>query len=250
MNDAKLAVRGLGKRFGGFAALRDVSFTVRARGIHAFIGPNGAGKTTLFNCLTGTLLPSTGRVVFAGRDITRLPPHRRARLGIARSFQVTNLFQNLSVFESLRLAAQAQSALASFDFLRPKERLVRARDAAEAVLARLALQRWRDVRAGELSHGQQRILEIGLALAGAPDTLLLDEPMAGMGVDDIATMQRLIAELGRAHTVVLIEHNMNVVLDVSDVISVMHQGSILAEGPPDAIRRDPAVRAAYLGSQG
>ncbi len=250
MNDAKLAVRGLGKRFGGFAALRDVSFTVRARGIHAFIGPNGAGKTTLFNCLTGTLLPSTGRVVFAGRDITRLPPHRRARLGIARSFQVTNLFQNLSVFESRRLAAQAQSGLASFDFLRPKERLVRARDAAERVLARLALQRWRDVRAGELSHGQQRILEIGLALAGAPDTLLLDEPMAGMGVDDIATMQRLIAELGREHTVVLIEHNMNVVLDVSDVISVMHQGSILAEGPTDAIRRDPAVRAAYLGSQG
>ncbi|MDA8249922.1 MAG: ABC transporter ATP-binding protein [Rhodospirillales bacterium] len=250
MSMAKLAVRDLGKRFGGFVALRDVSFTVEERGIHAVIGPNGAGKTTLFNCLTGTTLPSSGRVTFEGRDVTRLPPHRRARLGIARSFQVTNLFQNLTVFESLRLAAQAQTGLAAFDFLRPKERLTRARDVAEGVLRRLALRQWRNVRAGELSHGQQRILEIGLALAGEPSTLLLDEPMAGMGVDDIETVKRLIVELGGDHTIVLIEHNMNVVLDVSATISVMHQGSILAEGPPDAIRRHPEVRAAYLGGQG
>ena len=250
MSTPKLAASKLGKRFGGFVALRDVSLEVEERGIHALIGPNGAGKTTLFNCLTGTILPSAGRIVFEGRDVTRLPPHRRARLGIARSFQVTNLFQTLSVFESLRLAAQAQSGAASFDFLRPKERLMRARDVAERVLERLTLQAWRHMRAGELSHGQQRILEIGLALAGQPSTLLLDEPMAGMGVDDIETAKRLIVELGREYTIVLIEHNMNVVLDVSRTISVMHQGSILAEGPPEAIRRHPEVRAAYLGSQG
>ena len=249
MSAAKLIARDVQKRFGGFVALRGVSFVVEPRGIHAFIGPNGAGKTTLFNCLTGTTLPSAGRVLFDGRDVTRLPPHRRARLGIARSFQVTNLFQSLSVFESLRLAAQAQSGLAAFDFLRPKERLRRALEVADSVLQRLALQRWRDARAGELSHGQQRILEIGLALAGEPSTLLLDEPMAGMGVDDIETMKRLIVDLAREHTIVLIEHNMNVVLDISRTISVMHQGAILAEGPPEAIRRDREVRAAYLGSQ-
>ena len=250
MSTAKLAATKLGMRFGGFVALRDVSLEVEERGIHALIGPNGAGKTTLFNCLTGTTLPSAGRIVFEGRDVTRLPPHRRARLGIARSFQVTNLFQNLSVFESLRLAAQAQSGVAAFDFLRPKERLTHAREVAERVLERLTLQAWRHVHAGELSHGQQRILEIGLALAGQPSTLLLDEPMAGMGVDDIETVKRLIVELGRDYTIVLIEHNMNVVLDVSRTISVMHQGSILAEGPPEVIRHNPEVRTAYLGGQG
>ena len=249
MSGAKLVARDVQKRFGGFVALRGVSFTVEPRGIHAFIGPNGAGKTTLFNCLTGTVLPSAGRVLFDDRDVTRLPPHRRARLGIARSFQVTNLFQSLTVFESLRLAAQGQMVLAAFDFLRPKERLRRVRDVAESVLQRLSLQSWRDARAGELSHGQQRILEIGLALAGEPTMLLLDEPMAGMGVDDIETVKRLIVDLGREHTIILIEHNMNVVLDVSRTISVMSQGAILAEGPPDAIRKHPEVRAAYLGSQ-
>ncbi len=249
MSGAMLVASGLGKRFGGFTALRDVSFEVQERGIHAFIGPNGAGKTTLFNCLTGTTLPSSGRVLFCGRDVTKLPPYRRARLGVARSFQVTNLFQTLSVFESLRLAAQAQAGIAAFDFLRPKEHLATARATAERVLERLGLHPWRQARAGELSHGQQRILEIGLALAGQPIILLLDEPMAGMGVDDIETVKRLIVELGDDHTIVLIEHNMNVVLDVSRTISVMHQGSILAEGPPADIRRHQAVRAAYLGSQ-
>jgi branched-chain amino acid transport system ATP-binding protein len=154
------------------------------------------------------------------------------------------------VFESLLLAAQAQEGLAAFDFLRPKERLGRARDVAEGVLRRLALQPWRQVPAGALSHGRQRILEIGLALAGQPGMLLLDEPMAGMGVEDIETVKRLIVELGRDHTIVLIEHNMNVVLDVSATITVMHQGSVLAEGPPEVIRRHRQVRAAYLGSEG
>ncbi|MGH7080042.1 MAG: ABC transporter ATP-binding protein [Acetobacteraceae bacterium] len=249
MSTAKLAANGLAKRFGGFSALRDVSFTVEERGIHAFIGPNGAGKTTLFNCLTGMTLPSSGRIVFEGKDITRLAPYRRARLGIGRSFQITNLFQNLTVFESLRLAAQARSGLVQFDFLRPKERLVEPQRVADRVLQQLSLQEWRGARADELSHGRQRILEIGLALAGEPSLLLLDEPMAGMGIDDIETMQRLLVELGREHTIVLIEHNMNVVLTVSRTISVMHQGGILTEGPPEEIRRHPGVRAAYLGSK-
>jgi branched-chain amino acid transport system ATP-binding protein len=249
MTATQLIARDLGKRFGGFVALRDVSFEVQEHTIHAFIGPNGAGKTTLFNCLTGSIQPSSGTVTFQGRDITHLPPHRRARLGIARSFQVTNLFQNLSVFESLRLAAQAQAGIAAFDFLRPKERLESAIVVAERIIDRLSLQRWRSVRAGELSHGQQRILEIGLALAGSPTMLLLDEPMAGMGIDDIETVKRLIVELAHDHTIVLIEHNMHVVLDVSTTISVMHQGSILTEGPPDLVRSHPEVRAAYLGSR-
>lgn len=249
MTAARLAASRIGKRFGGFVALKDVSFEVKERGIHSFIGPNGAGKTTLFNCLTGTILPSAGQVLLDGRDVTRLPPHRRARLGIARSFQITNLFQNLTVFESLRLAAQAQAGIAAFDFLRPKERLARPRETAERVLERLSLQQWRGARAGELSHGLQRTLEIGLALAGEPNILLLDEPMAGMGIDDIETVKRLIAALSREHTIILIEHNMNVVLDVSATVSVMHQGSILVEGPPDMIRRHPDVKAAYLGSQ-
>lgn len=249
MTAGTLAAAGLGKQFGGFVALKNVSFEVKERGIHSFIGPNGAGKTTLFNCLTGAILPNSGHVLLNGRDVTRLPPHRRARLGMGRSFQVTNIFQNLTVFESLRLAAQAQLGMAAFDFLRAKDHLERPREIALRLLERLSLGRFGNTRAGELSHGLQRTLEIGLALAGEPNVLLLDEPMAGMGVDDIERVKRLIAELGREHTIVLIEHNMNVVLDVSAVVSVMHQGTILVEGPPDVVRRHPDVKAAYLGSQ-
>ena len=247
---AKLEASGLVKHFGAFRALKGVSFAVRDRSVHAFIGPNGAGKTTLFNCLTGTLRPSAGRVILSGRDITDLPPHRRARIGMGRSFQVTNLFQNLTVFERLRLAAQAQAGIAAYDLVRPMERLGQAAASAEAVLERLALHPYRDVKAGELSHGQQRILEVGLALAGSPSVLLLDEPTAGMGVDDISIMKDLIAALGREHAIVLIEHNMNLVLDISDVVTVMHQGEILVEGPPDLVRRDERVKVAYLGSEG
>ena len=245
-----LAVEGLAKRFGAFAALKHVSFAVRKHSIHSLIGPNGAGKTTLFNCLTGALKPSAGRVVFDGRDITHLPPHRRARIGMGRSFQVTNLFQSLTVFESLRLAAQAQTGLAALDFVRPKERLGRAVADAELVLERLGLGPYRDAKAGELSHGRQRLLEVGLALAVRPSLVLLDEPTAGMGVEDIGAMKELIATLARDYTIVLIEHNMRVVLDISDMITVMHLGEVLVEGRPDAVRRDHRVKAAYLGSEG
>ncbi len=245
-----LAVEGLAKHFGGFAALKHVSFAVREHSIHSLIGPNGAGKTTLFNCLTGALKPSAGRVVFAGRDITHLPPHRRARIGMGRSFQVTNLFQNLTVFESLRLAAQAQTGLAALDFVRPKELLRRAVANAEVVLDRLGLGPYRHTKAGELSHGRQRLLEVGLALAVGPTLLLLDEPTAGMGVEDIGAMKELIATLARDYTIVLIEHNMRVVLDISDMITVMHLGEVLVEGRPDAVRRDDRVKSAYLGSEG
>ncbi|MCL4767142.1 MAG: ABC transporter ATP-binding protein [Hyphomicrobiaceae bacterium] len=245
----KLAAAGVSKRFGGFVALRDVSIQVRERTIHSVIGPNGAGKTTLFNCLTGVVPPTSGVVMFEGRDITRMSVHRRARCGMARSFQVTNLFQNLSVIEGLRLAAQAKTGLATFDFFRPKERLVRAMSDAESVLAQLSLERWRDIKAGELSHGQQRILEVGLALASGSSTLLLDEPTAGMGVDDIEIMKQLVVALSRDHTIVLIEHNMNVVLNISTTITVMHQGSVLVEGPPEVVRSHPDVKAAYLGRE-
>ena len=250
MDAATLTATHVSKRFGGFVALKDVSFAIKAGTIHAFIGPNGAGKTTLFNCLTGSALPTSGRIVLDARDVTRLPPHRRARFGMARSFQVTNLFQNLTVFESLRLAAQAQGGFARFDFLRRKEHFTNAMEEAERVLARLDLTPWRNVKAGELSHGQQRILELGLALAGKPRILLLDEPTAGMGIDDIETMKSLVVDLAQEHTIVLVEHNMNVVLNISTTISVMHQGSVLVEGPPDLVRNHPDVKAAYLGSEG
>lgn len=243
----KLEVYGLVKRFGGFTAVDGVTIQIRRNSVHAVIGPNGAGKTTLFHMLAGQYRPTAGRVLLDGRDITSLPAHRRARCGVGRSFQITSLFQNLTVFESLRLAAQASAGWRAFDCFRPVTTIDAAIDRAERTLERLALGSRRDRLSGELSHGEQRILEVGLALAGGADLLLLDEPTAGMGIDDIATMRDLIRSLARDHTILLIEHNMGIVLTISDTVSVMHQGRVLAEGPPEAIRRDERVRAAYLG---
>jgi len=243
-----LKVVNLVKRFGSFAAVDGVSLEVSANSIHAIIGPNGAGKTTLFHCLTGHLLPSAGRVIFAGRDVTHLPAHRRVSVGMGRSFQITNLFQNLTVFESLRLAAQARHHLRAMNFLRPVASIGEAIADAERVLERLDLRSSRGRPSGELSHGEQRILEVGLALAGGARTLFLDEPTAGMGVEDVDVMKDLIRTLAEDHTIILIEHNMSIVLTISDRISVMHQGQLLTEGTPVEVQRDERVRAAYLGS--
>jgi branched-chain amino acid transport system ATP-binding protein len=234
-------------QYGKFNALDGVDLEVRERTIHSVIGPNGAGKTTLFHCLTGTRTPTAGRVEFDGHDVTHLPSHRRTVLGMARSFQITALFQTLSVRENLRVAAQARHRWAAMTFWGRTERLHEPRETAEGLLDRLGLRDHADVAAGELSHGQQRILEVGLAMAAKPRMLLLDEPTSGMGVDDIPAITALIRELGRDHTILVIEHNMGIVMSLSDRITVMQQGQVLVEGPPNAVRSDPRVRTAYLG---
>jgi branched-chain amino acid transport system ATP-binding protein len=244
MPDPILAARGVGVRFGDFQALSGLSLSVEAGTIHSVIGPNGAGKTTLFNALSGVRPPTSGEVVFDGRVITRLPAHRRVGLGMARSFQVTNIFAELTVAENLRLAVQALSGTGAWVFWRGKA----ATPGLAALLGTVGLTARAGERAGDLSHGAQRALEIGMALASDPKLVFLDEPLAGMGIDDVAHTKALIRGLAPARTVVLIEHNMKVVLDISDRITVLAQGRRIAEGPPAAIRADPAVREAYLGS--
>ncbi len=242
---ALLAAQGLGVRFGDFHALAEVTLAIAPGTLHAVIGPNGAGKTTLFNVLTGRLRPSSGSVMLDGRDVTRLPAHRRVHLGMARSFQVTNIFAELSVRENLRLAVQAVAGAEPWVFWRAR------RDNAagvEALLQQVGLAPRADWRAGDLSHGGQRALEIGMALAADPRIVFLDEPLAGMGIDDVHRTKELIHALVPARTVVLIEHNMRVVLDIADRITVLAQGRPIAEGPPAVIRADAAVRDAYLGS--
>ena len=245
---ALLQATGIEKRYGKFAALAGVDLSVRANTVHSVIGPNGAGKTTLFHMLTGTGTVSAGRIVFDGVDVTNEPDHRRVRRGIARSFQVTSLFANLSVRENLRIAAQGVAPAQALNcWAAPTG--VRARaETVDRVLARLGLERLADTTAALLSHGQQRRLEVGMALAAGPKAIFLDEPTSGMGIDDLDDMKRLIRSLRDDLTVVLIEHNMNIVMDISDTVTVMQLGRVLVEGPPDAIRADPRVRSAYLGN--
>ena len=243
-----LAVEQLGHSFGDFHALDDVSFAVPSRGVHSFIGPNGAGKTTLFNCVAGLLRPTAGRVILEGADITRMPPHRRVHLGLGRSFQVTSLFQNLTVFENARLAAQAHCGRRAFGMFKDKENLIDASDRASAALTLLDLASKKDVLAGDLSHGQQRRLEIALAVCGETKALLLDEPTSGMGVDDLAGMTALITDLGRDRAVILIEHNIDLVLAISDTLTVLHHGRVLCSGEPASVASIPQVREAYLGT--
>ena len=245
MAEPILAAAAVGVRFGDFCALSDVKLEVAPGTLHAVIGPNGAGKTTLFNVLTGRLAPTEGRVWLSGRDVTRLPAHRRVHLGMARSFQVTNIFPDLTVGENWRLADRAVRGCEPWVFWRG-ERRAAARE-AEA-LEEVGLVPQAHLRAGDLSHGAQRALEISMALAADPRILLLDEPLAGMGIDDIHRTKELIRALVPARTVVLIEHNMRVVLDISDRITVLAQGRPIAEGDPAAIRADARVRDAYLGS--
>ena len=236
------------KRYDKFAALTGVNLKVRPHTVHSVIGPNGAGKTTLFHMLTGTKAVSGGRILFDGHDVTREPDYRRVRRGIARSFQVTSLFLTLSVRENLRLAAQGTAPAGAMNCWSAPDGPRAHGGTVDRVLERVGLQRVADSAAGNLSHGQQRRLEVGMALAARPKAIFLDEPTSGMGIDDIDGMKRLIRGLRDEHTVVLIEHNMNIVMDISDTITVMQLGRVLAEGLPQEIRRDERVRAAYLGN--
>jgi branched-chain amino acid transport system ATP-binding protein len=244
---ALLEIDRLTRYFGALGAVNGISLAVDRRERRAIIGPNGAGKTTLFNLITGQLAPTSGRIVFDGRPLTGLAPHAVARRGISRSFQRTNVFPRLPVAENLRLAAAADGR-GSYDLLGSVARLsapsARAREVAEAVglAERLA------VPAGDLSYGEQRQLEVGIALATSPLLLLLDEPTAGMSPEETHRMTRLLAALPRDVTVLIIEHDMDVVFSLADRITVLHYGEVLSEGAPDVVRADPRVYEVYLGT--
>jgi branched-chain amino acid transport system ATP-binding protein len=244
-----LSVEALTRFFGALGAVNGVSLTVGREERRAVIGPNGAGKTTLFNLITGVLAPSGGRIVFDGHVITGLPPHAVARRGLSRSFQRNNLFPNLCVLENLRLAAAARER-GSYDLLGSVSRLARPLARAREMADSVGLAERLDVAAGRLSHGEQRQLEVGMALATAPALLLLDEPTAGMSPEETQRMTQLLAGLPRAVTLLIIEHDMDVVFSLADRITVLHYGEVLAEGTPEAVRTDPRVYDVYLGAGG
>ena len=247
-NEIILETRHLRREFGALVAVADVSIQVRARTLHSIIGPNGAGKTTFFNLLSGNIAPTGGQVLFKGEDITRLPLHRTAHLGIGRSFQITNIFPNLTVLENIRLACQALGK-DNFRFFQSHRRFRRYEERAWAVAAQVGLVERALMPARTLPHGDQRKLELGMILAPDPELLLLDEPTAGMASEQVPELLALIQEIQAAgsKTVMLVEHNMNVVMSVSDPITVMHQGRVLAEGSPAEIADNETVQTAYLG---
>jgi len=246
---ALLQARGVTKRYGAFTAVDSVDLNVMPGTIHSVIGPNGAGKTSLFHTLTGTVPITAGSIRFEDREVGHLPGHQRVQCGLARSFQVTSLFQSLSVRENLRVAAQGRAPRAAlFGWRAPREGDA-ATAMAESLLGRFRLESVALRAAALLSHGQQRRLEVAMALAARPKIVFLDEPTSGMGVDDIQEMKQLIFSLKQdGFAVVLIEHNMDIVMGISDTITVMQLGRVLVEGTPNAIRSDDRVRKAYLGN--
>ena len=248
MADPLLQVRDLTKRFGGVLACDCICLEVPAGELHAIIGPNGAGKSTLISQLAGEINPDAGRISFDGRDITRIPSHRRSALGLARSFQTTSLFLDFTVLDNVALAVQAHAGH-SFRFWRPARSDVKLHGPALAALARVGLESRAHVVCANLSHGEHRQLEIAMALATAPRMFLLDEPMAGLGPDESARMIALLRELKREQTILLVEHDMDAVFRLADRITVLVDGRVIASGKPDAIRFDEAVRQAYLGTK-
>ena len=243
-----LEVRALTKQFGALRASDGIDFDVAEGETHAVIGPNGAGKTTFISQLAGNLRPDSGRVRFAGADITALPAPRRARLGLARSFQITSVYPDFSVLHNVALAIQAHSGH-SFRFWRDARSDPALIEPARKVLDNLGLGGRSDVLAVNLSHGEQRQLEVAIALATAPRLLLLDEPMAGMGIEVSQRMIALLASLKRRHTIILVEHDMDAVFRLADRISVLVYGRVIATDTPERIRANEEVRRAYLGTE-
>ncbi len=240
-----LQTRAVSKQFGKFTALQGVSATFFAGSLASIIGPNGAGKSTYFNLISGAFAPSAGTILFEGRDITGTKQHRFARMGITKSFQITNVFPLLTAHENVRIALQA--LVSRFDAWRPRARLAGLEEQAGALLETVGLWSRRERQAGALAHGEQRSLEIAMALAARPRLLLLDEPTAGMSPEETRAVMDLIVRLAQERTVILVEHKMKLVMGISDRVLVLRQGQTLAEGTPDEIRRHETVRRVYLG---
>jgi len=246
MTDPILQVRGLSKHFGGLAAVDDISLDVGVGELHAVIGPNGAGKTTLINVLSGDLSPSAGSVLFRGTEMAHLAPERRSRLGVGRSYQKVNIFPAFSALENCRLAAQSREPR-PLDWLRDAMSYESVLENARRALAAVGLGNRATVMAATLSHGEQRQLEIAMSLATDPKLLLLDEPLAGMGAEETLNMVKLIGELTKNHAILLVEHDMDAVFRLAQVLTVMVNGKILASGAPETIRANREVQRAYLG---
>ena len=241
-----LRTHSLTKRFNGLVAVDDVSLTIEAGRLTSIIGPNGAGKTTLFNLLTGLLKPDNGIIYFEGDDITRLPPYRIVKQGIARSFQLLNIFNDLSLFENIRITVQAAQGH-GLEILSSTRSLEEVDQKTLEIVEAIGLQGKENFLAKNLSYGDRRVLEIGVALASHPKLLLLDEPTSGLASKDTGRMTEFINHLAKDLTVVLIEHDMNIVLSISDHVIVLHQGRVIAQGTPDEIRSNEEVQDAYLG---
>jgi len=242
-----LETEGLTKEFAGFTAVKDVHLRVKRGSIHALIGPNGAGKTTCFNLLTKFLEPTRGRITYNGRDITSTKPADIARMGLVRSFQISAVFPHLTALENVRVALQRQRGN-SFDFWRPKSVLNVYNDRARELLDSVGLTEYADTVAVEMPYGRKRALEIATTLALEPDMMLLDEPMAGMGHEDIDKIAALIKRVSANRTILMVEHNLNVVANLSDTITVLTRGQVLAEGDYATVSNNPEVRQAYMGA--
>ncbi|MGV8048815.1 MAG: ABC transporter ATP-binding protein [Anaerolineaceae bacterium] len=247
-NEILIETVNLSKIFGGLTAVDDVSIQIHKRTMHAIIGPNGAGKTTLFNLLSGVMPPTTGQVLFKGNDITSVSPQRRAHMGIGRTYQITNIFPNLTVLENIRLAAQAMGK-DNFKLFELADGFTLYIEKAEEVIDVIGLTGREMVLARNLPHGEKRKLELGIMLACDPELLLFDEPTAGMSSEQVPELIKIINKVVQLKecTAILVEHRMDMVMSISDVITVMNQGRILAEGSPHEIANNPQVQTAYLG---
>jgi branched-chain amino acid transport system ATP-binding protein len=244
--DALLETTRLSRSFGALVAVMNVDLKVARGSIHSVIGPNGAGKTTLFNLLTGFLKPSAGAILFNGKDITGLPPHKISRLGVSRSFQITSIFPELAVSENVRIALQSRTTM-SYNFLN-KLTDDGFREKTCGILSQIGLIDKADLPAKHLSHGEKRILDIGIGLATSPELLLLDEPASGLVGDEIVRVTNLIRQISNRVTVILVEHNIDVVLSISDRITVLSYGKVIAEGSPAEIQSNSKVQEVYLGA--
>ena len=247
MADAALKVSGLTRHFGGVVAVNDVTLEIARNAVHAVIGPNGAGKSTLVNLLSGDLRPSAGTIVFDGTDISRLPADRRSRMGIGRSYQKTNVFREFTALENCRLAAQSRDPH-PFNWFRDALSYRDIIEAAQQALATVGLKERVAVPAGHLSHGEQRQLEIAMCLATNPRVLILDEPLAGMGAEESVAMVGLLRTIAADHAVLLVEHDMDAVFALAQVLTVMVNGVVLDSGAPATVRANPDVQSAYLGT--
>lgn len=242
-----LSVQNLYKDFRGVEIIKDLSLTVRGRERHAIIGPNGAGKTTFYNLVTGRYTPSRGHIIFNGSEITGMPPERINRLGISRSFQITNIFPGLTVFENIRAAVLSKHGI-RWNLWRPANKMEEITRETLKILSMINLAERRNTLAGELAYGGQRALEIGITLATDPIVIMLDEPTAGMSIDETREAVKMIGQITQGKTLMIIEHDMEVVFTLADTITVIHYGTVLASGPPEEIRHNDEVRHAYLGT--